>query len=60
MEPLLAARQKLREMFTKLHRKLPLSTIIPTGTRAEIRKLIGMALIPFEKQRHATSKLHRD
>jgi hypothetical protein len=28
-----------------------LSTIKPTGTRAEIRKLIGMALIPFGQQR---------
>src|ERR1700721_65678 len=37
-----------------------LSTIRPTGTRAEIRKLIGMALIPFEEQRDAISKLHRD
>jgi hypothetical protein len=28
--------------------------------RAEIRKLIGMALIPFGEQRDAISKLHRD
>jgi hypothetical protein len=37
-----------------------LSTIRPTGTRAEIRKLIGMALIPFGEKRDAISKLHRD
>jgi hypothetical protein len=37
-----------------------LSTIKPTGTRAEIRKLIGMALIPFRESPDAISKLHRD
>jgi hypothetical protein len=39
---------------------ITLSTIRPTGTRAEIRKLIGMALILFGEKRDAISKLHRD
>jgi len=39
---------------------MTLSTIRPTGTRAEIRKLIGMVLIPFGGQRFAVSKPHRD
>jgi len=34
--------------------------IRPTGKRAEIRKLIGMALIPFGEKLDAISKLHRD
>jgi hypothetical protein len=37
-----------------------LSTINPHGTRQEMRKLMGMVLIPFAGLRHATSKLHQD
>jgi len=36
------------------------STIRPMGMRDETRRLAGIALIPFEKQRQATRRLHRD
>jgi hypothetical protein len=40
--------------------RVMLSTTSPLGIKDDAEKFRCMALIPFRKQRHATSKLHRE